>query len=172
MPHWQGGIQFVTEWAQEAPGPYRREQCTSLVAADLAIKSFLMGLRGISVLLQFSSGIHKQPWRDCITSSYFSSKIPMAMGPGKGYCNNSPAHTWSTVADFELRLERDRSDWKVAHKVLQKINQVFGQLKVGLREIDQIGRWLTKCSRRSIKFLANWKWACLPLDSLIICLGS
>ena len=32
----------------------------------------------------------------------------------------------------ESRLERDRSDWKVAHEAFQKINQVFGQLEVGL----------------------------------------
>ena len=52
-----------------------------------------------------SSGIHKQPWRDCVTSSDFSSEIPVVMGPGERYSDNSPAHTRSVQHSSKLRIK-------------------------------------------------------------------
>ena len=51
------------------------------------------------------SSIHKQPWRDCVTSSYFSGKIPVVMGTGKRYSDNGPAHTQSVQHSSRLRIE-------------------------------------------------------------------
>ena len=52
-----------------------------------------------------SSGIHKQPRRHGVTSSDFSSQIPVVMGPGERYSDNSPAHTRSIQHSSRLRIE-------------------------------------------------------------------
>ena len=144
--------------------------CLEFLAADLAMKSFLKGLHGISVLLQLDNST------------------------GVAYINNpggtvSPALTslakslwlWAlerdilitaqhipgvsnTVADFESRLERDRSDWKLAQEVFQKINQVLGPLEVDLfasRLIHQLPRFFSwksdPLSEAVNAFQQDWK---------------
>ena len=73
-------------------------------------------------------------WWDGVTSSDFSSETLWLWALERDIlitAQHIPGVS-NTVADFESRLERDRSDWKPAHEVLQKINQVFGLLEVDL----------------------------------------
>ena len=112
--------------------------CLELLAADLAMKSFLKGLRGISVLLQLDNS----------TAVAYINNLGGTVSPALTSLAKS-LWLWAlerdilitaqhipgvsnTVADFESRLERDHSDWKLAQEVFQKINQVLGLLEVDL----------------------------------------
>ena len=62
--------------------------CLELLAANLAMRSFLKGLRGISVLLQLDTStavayINNLGGTVSPALTYFAGKIPVVMGPGK-----------------------------------------------------------------------------------------
>ena len=52
------------------------------------------------------------------------------------------------VADLESRLERDQSDWMLAHEVFQTINQIFGPLEVDL---------FTSCLIHQLPHFFSWR---------------
>ena len=106
--------------------------CLELLAADLALKSFLKDQHEVAVLLQLDNS----------TAVAYVNNLPSAhslgenKGPGEGHHNYSPTHPGmsNTVADCK---SRDRSDWMLAPQVFHKMNNILGPL-----EIDLFASWL------------------------------
>ena len=72
--------------------------CLELLAADLAVRTFLKDRQGVSVLLHATgklhgSGLHKQHWRDSVAISHFASEDPVALGPAEGHSPYIPTHS-------------------------------------------------------------------------------
>ena len=112
--------------------------CLELLATDLAVRTFLKEHQEVSVLLQLDnstavayinnlggtvspslSSLAKMLWlwaleRDILLTAQRIPGVPNA------------------VVDLKSRLERDKSDWILAHIVFQKINQTFRPLEVDL----------------------------------------
>lgn len=112
--------------------------CLELLAATLAVKSFVKDQKGISVLLQLDNqtavayinnlggtvspqltDLAKALWlwalsRDLVLSAEYI--------PGATNC----------VADVESRTLRDRTDWKLHPQIFNQINQKWGPLEVDL----------------------------------------
>ena len=112
--------------------------CLELLAATLAVKSFVKDQKGISVLLQLDNqtavayinnlggtvspqlmDLAKALWlwalsRDLVLSVEYI--------PGATNC----------VADVESRTLRDRTDWKLHPQIFNQINQKWGPLEVDL----------------------------------------
>ena len=83
--------------------------CLELLAADLAMKSFLKGLRGISVLLQLDNSTavaYINNLGGMVSPALTSlAKSLWLWAPGERYSDNSPAHTRSVQHSSRLRIE-------------------------------------------------------------------
>ena len=80
------------------------------------------------------SSVHQQSWGHCIISSDLSGEISVAVGLERDIAltaQHIPGVS-NKVADSESRLQKDQTDWMLAHEVFQKINQIFGPLEVDL----------------------------------------
>ena len=109
--------------------------CLELLAADLALKSFLKDQKGVTVLLQLDNstavayinnlGGTISPVLTALTRDLWlwalEKDISLTAQHIPGVSN--------TVAD---RMERDRSDWMLAPQVFQKINSTLGPLEIDL----------------------------------------
>jgi len=112
--------------------------CLELLAADLALKSFLKDQKGVTVLLQLENstavayinnlGGTISPVLTALTRDLWlwalERDISLTAQHIPGVSN--------TVADWESRMERDRSDWMLAPQVFQKINSTLGPLEIDL----------------------------------------
>ena len=112
--------------------------CLELLAADLALKSFLKDQQRAAVLLQLDNS----------TAVAYINNLGGTISPAL----TALARTlwlWAlerdiaitaqhipgvsnTVADCESRMERDRSDWMLAPQVFHKINEALGPLEIDL----------------------------------------
>ena len=112
--------------------------CLELLAADLALKSFLKDQQGVTVLLQLDNS----------TAVAYINNLGGTISPAL----TALARTlwlWAlerdilitaqhipgvsnTVVDCESRMERDRLDWMLDPQVFQKINNALGPLEIDL----------------------------------------
>ena len=81
-----------------------------------------------------SDSVYQQSWGDCVVSSHLLCKSLWLWALERDIVITAQhiLGVSNTVADLESRLERDRSDWMLAHEVFQTINQIFGPLEVDL----------------------------------------
>ena len=126
--------------------------CLELLAADLTMKAFLKERHGISVLLQLDNSTavaYINNLGGTVSSALTSLAKALWLWALERDILITAQHipgVSNTVADLELRSERDWSDWMLAYEVFQKINQIFGPLEVDLfasRLTHQIPRFFS-----------------------------
>jgi len=112
--------------------------CLELLAADLALKSFLKDQQGVTVLLQLDNstavayinnlGGTISPALTALARTLWlwalARDISITAQHIPGVSN--------TVADCESRMEGDRSDWMLSPQVFQRINDTLGPLEIDL----------------------------------------
>ena len=114
LAHWNGRTVIqrqaqsdasLTGWGAVCDGvstggswsPHGSKQCTSTAGYRFSNEGLSGGTTwdfSLAATGQLhGSGIHQQPWGDCVISSHLSSKVSMAMGPRKRHYPHSPAYT-------------------------------------------------------------------------------
>ena len=112
--------------------------CLEPLAADLAVKTFLKDRQGVSVLLQLDNSTavaYINNLGRTVSPSLISLAKTLWLWALERDILLTAQHIpgiSNAVADLESRLERDKSDWMLAHVVFQRINQTFGPLEVDL----------------------------------------
>ena len=112
--------------------------CLELLAATLALKTFVKSRRGMSVLLKIDNtmavayinnqggtvskelvSLTRDLWMWCLERNIHiqAQHLPGIM---------------NDVADRELRSMKDRSDWKLNRSIFLEINEIYGPLEVDL----------------------------------------
>ena len=84
--------------------------CLELLAAELAMKTFLKSRQGISVLLQLDNStavayIYQQSGGDYVTHPHLLGKGPVALGSGERHYDHSPTHTRCVQWDSRHRVQ-------------------------------------------------------------------
>ena len=116
----------------------RHINCLELIAATLALKTFVKSKSGLSVLLRIDNTtavayinnqggtvseelVHltRDLWMWCLKRNIH---IHAQHLPGR----------LNTVADRESKSIRDRSDWKLDVNIFRRIDEIFGPLEVDL----------------------------------------
>ena len=139
--------------------------CLELLAATLALKTFVKDKKGVSVLLKIDNtsavayinnhggtvskelvSLTRDLWMWCLERNIH---IQAQHLPGVDLLNHR--------ADAESRSMKDRSDWKLNQQTFRKINELYGPLEVDLFA----SRLTNQCRRyaaRSITdaFLQDW----------------
>ena len=112
--------------------------CLELLAAELAMKTFLKSRQGISVLLQLDNStavayINNRGGTMSPTLTSLAKTLWLwALERDITITAQHIPGVFNGIADTESRLERDRSDWMLSPEVFQKINQALGPLEVDL----------------------------------------
>lgn len=112
--------------------------CLELLAAELAMKTFLKSRQGISVLLQLDNStavayINNRGGTMSPTLTSLAKTLWLwALERDITIIAQHIPGVFNGIADTESRLERDRSDWMLSPEVFQKINQALGPLEVDL----------------------------------------
>ena len=112
--------------------------CLELLAADLALKSFLKAQQGVTVLLQLDNSTavaYINNLGGTISPTLTALARALWLWALERDISITAQHipgVSNTVADWESRMERDRSDWMLAPQVFQRINNALGPLEVDL----------------------------------------
>ena len=130
------GVSTEGSWTQQERAMHIN--CLELLAVDLAMRIFLKEHCGVSALLQLDNS----------TAVAYINNLGGTMSPALTSLAKllwlwalerdiflTAQHVpgvFNVIADLESRLQRDRSDWMLAHKVFQRINQAFDPLEVDL----------------------------------------
>ena len=141
-----------------------------LLAATLALKTFVKNKKGISVLLKIDNttavayinyqggtvskelvALTRDLWMWCLERNIH---IQAQHLPG----------VLNQVADMESRSMRDRSDWKLDHRIFLKVNRRYGPLEVDLfasRLTNQCRRYFSwrpdPFAQATDAFLQDWR---------------
>jgi len=112
--------------------------CLELLAATLAVKSFLKGQTNMSVLLQLDNQT-AVAYINNMGGTVSPQLTNLAKSLWMWALNNGIVLTaecipglMNVVADAESRSMKDRTDWKLPPKLFQEINQKWGPLEVDL----------------------------------------
>ena len=112
--------------------------CLELLAADLAVRTFLKDRSNVSVLLRLdkhnSSVLHQRHGGHNISQANMSSQDVVALVTGKDIwlvAQHLPGATIQ-IADAESRKMRDNFDWKLNTQVFNQIQQALGPLDIDL----------------------------------------
>ena len=112
--------------------------CLELLAADLALKSFLKDQQRVAVLLQLDNSTavaYINNLGGTISPALTALARTLWLWALERDITITAQHipgVSNTVADCESRMERDRSDWMLAPQVFHKINEALGPLEIDL----------------------------------------
>jgi len=102
--------------------------CLELLAATLAVKTFLKNLTGMTVLLQLDNQtavacINK--WGHSISPTHTSSQGPVDVGFSQGYHSDCRVHSRGSECGGRCQIQI-RTDWKLHPELFLQINQKWG----------------------------------------------
>jgi len=112
--------------------------CLELLATELAMKSFLKGHRGVTVLLQLDNSTavaYINNLRGTVSPVLTTMARSLWLWALEKDIMLSAQHipgVLNTTADQESRVERNRSDWMLSPAVFKKVCQILGPLEVDL----------------------------------------